>query len=588
MIADLKKAKQTLTDGAQVGGVITQRRVLLALAAIFCLNLLLRVFYLRYDFVNGDEGVRALTALRLLEGARLYVDVVTDKPPGTTFFYATIFSAFGRSMAAVHLAAAVWNYATSVVIYLTGARLYGKKAGLWAALLFAYFSTNYMTQDMMAANTELLMALPYTAAFYFYVRAHSPLPAADRAEDSSTPFRARRWAPLLLAGAMAGFSTLFKQVGVLTLLFFALYELLAITIARRSREASRREWLSKALPSSLVRMLAVALGFASVMCAFLLWLYWDGALADFWRNAVVLGGHYVDAVSAELWLGFLRRRALGYVLFNITLWSLAVWVAARALANRPGKRNGYQFDSGVAADLSVTLWAAVSLLGVLAGGRFFGHYFIQVLPALSLLGARGVLLLGERMRDPVRRRRAQVAAALLALTLAFCFVRFHHRTATLAYETITGKRTRWSEPWGMTRREREAEVISAFVRSRLGEGEPLYIWDYALDVYWLTGCRPASRYLAPYYITGKFPDAAMEPDAESEQFLSEARANFIEDLKRNRPRLILDVYGKLRELPYPEVVEFIDANYEYEGEVGPNPGRPFVVFRLIEETNEPQ
>jgi len=53
-------------------GAITSRQVLLALAGLFVLNLLLRVFYLRYDFVNGDEGVRALTATRLLDGARLY------------------------------------------------------------------------------------------------------------------------------------------------------------------------------------------------------------------------------------------------------------------------------------------------------------------------------------------------------------------------------------------------------------------------------------------------------------------------------------------------------------------------------------
>jgi hypothetical protein len=34
--------------------------VLVALSAIFLLNILLRAFYLRFDFVNGDEGVRAL------------------------------------------------------------------------------------------------------------------------------------------------------------------------------------------------------------------------------------------------------------------------------------------------------------------------------------------------------------------------------------------------------------------------------------------------------------------------------------------------------------------------------------------------
>jgi 4-amino-4-deoxy-L-arabinose transferase-like glycosyltransferase len=218
LAADFKKADRAVIDGAREARAITPKQVVFALAGIFILNLLLRVFYLRYDFVNGDEGVRALTALRLLEGARLYVDVVTDKPPGTTFFYAAVFAIFGRSMAAVHLAAALWNFATAVVIYLTGARLYGKRAGLWAALLFVYFSTNYLTQDVMAANTELLMALPYTAAFYLYLRASS---------------RARSWPLLLAAGAMAGAAALFKQVGVLALLFFALYELIVIFMTRR-------------------------------------------------------------------------------------------------------------------------------------------------------------------------------------------------------------------------------------------------------------------------------------------------------------------------------------------------------------------
>src|SRR5215469_9209712 len=93
------------------------RTIVLAFAGLFLLNLLLRVFYLRYQFVNGDEAVRALTAVRMLEGGRLYVDVITDKPPGTTLFYAAVFGVFGRSMAAVHLAAACWNFGTSLVIY---------------------------------------------------------------------------------------------------------------------------------------------------------------------------------------------------------------------------------------------------------------------------------------------------------------------------------------------------------------------------------------------------------------------------------------------------------------------------------------
>ncbi|HET8676178.1 MAG TPA: hypothetical protein VFO63_10350, partial [Blastocatellia bacterium] len=63
MTADFKKANREVIDGARDSRAITQKQLVLALAGIFILNLLLRVFYIRYDFVNGDEGVRALTAL---------------------------------------------------------------------------------------------------------------------------------------------------------------------------------------------------------------------------------------------------------------------------------------------------------------------------------------------------------------------------------------------------------------------------------------------------------------------------------------------------------------------------------------------
>src|SRR5262245_35130980 len=195
----------------------TSARVMLAFVALFAFNMLLRVFYLRYDFVNGDEGLRALTAVRLLEGARLYIDVVTDKPPGATLFYAAVVRLFGRSMPAVHLAAIVWNFLTAVAVYFAAKRInagrQSQRIALLAALLFVYFSTNYLTQDMMAANTELLMALPYTASFYCYLKA---------LQGKRLHFA------LLAAGVFTGVAILFKQLGVFNLAFFGLCELLRI------------------------------------------------------------------------------------------------------------------------------------------------------------------------------------------------------------------------------------------------------------------------------------------------------------------------------------------------------------------------
>jgi hypothetical protein len=176
--------------------------------------------------------------------------------------------------------------------------------------------------------------------------------------------------------------------------------------------------------------------------------------------------------------------------------------------------------------------------------------------------------------------RWKIAVAGLAVLFAIGLLRCHHRTAVLAYETITGSRTRWSANWGMTKRQEEAEVISAFVRSKIAPGEPLYIWGYAHDVYWQTGCRPASRYLTPYYIDGRFVDAEATVAESGEELRREASANLIEDLSSTQPLLILDVYSSILSLPHAALLDFIRTNYRDAGTIGPNSDRPFRVFEL--------
>lgn len=519
--------------------------MLFGLALIFLVNLLLRVFYLRYDFVNGDEAVRALTATGLIDGGTLYVDVVTDKPPGATLFYAAVLGLFGRSMAAVHVAASVWHFGTAVMIFLIGHRFYSIRAGLAAALLFVYFSTTYHTQDMMAANTEMLMALPYAGSFYFFMKARgSPL-------------------LLVLAGALTGLAVVFKQVGVFNLLFFGIFEMVEMVRARRDGSLKRLAG----------RLTLIAIGFLSVTGSVAAWLAATGALEEFWRNVVLVAARYSGALPGDLWLRFLLSRVSAYVLFNAALWGLALW----AVLHKGGRENANTRQ----IDLVIALWGVISLSGVFTSGRFFGHYFIQALPALSLLGSRGLLNLIEGIRQPRAYIRARIAAGAVAVSLLFGAIRFHQRTAILAYETLTGTRTHLSEAWGMDRRERESEQVAEYVRNRIGEGAPLYIWGYALDVYWKSRCKPASRYLTPYYVTGYFyPDAPQSTESAADPFWATARVQLIEDLERSRPRLILNIDEAIWSLPYPEIVEFITENYRYRERIGSDTARPFLVFEL--------
>jgi hypothetical protein len=590
---------------------------------LFAVNLLLRVFYLRYQFVNGDEAVRALTALGVLRGERLYLDVITDKPPGTTLFYAGVLSLFHHSMPAVHIAAALWNFATSIAIFALGARFYSGKTGLWAAFLFVYFAASYQTQDSMAANTELLMALPYVLSYYCYLRGSSRLSAVGSASPTSLQGTCcgNEWAWLVVAGLLAGIAALFKQVGLLLLGFFAVNEILKAIVDRRTSGlpirkpagASQEVRFSHEVPDSktdgfdafryrprnfvaaIHRSSLIAVGVSLIFVGLAAWLWETGAISGFWRNVMQLGGLYIGSLPASLWFKFLLFRPLGYVLLTASLWLLAglglgpaVKLVRLTVASTTAHHSTRDDEaSGLAAtDLAIALWAIVSLAGVFSSGRFYGHYFIPALPALSLLAARGAVKLLNEARRPQaalmapRRPRALALAALVVLLFAFNFFRFHHRTAILAYETITGGRTRWSREWGMTRREQTAQEVADIIHSRGVEaGQPLYIWGYALDVYWRSGCIPASRYLTPYYVTGEFyPEVLASAAPAAGSFWQEARIQFIDDLKRNRPRLILNVDEPIETLPYPEIVDFVHQNYRLDGFIGPDPAYQFIVY----------
>ena len=542
----------------QTGRWGSRPRLLYALAGVFLLNLSLRVFYLRFDFVNGDEAVRALTAVQLLDGARLYVDAITDKPPGATLFYASMISIFGRSMIAVHLAAILWNFLTALVVYLIGSRLFDKTTGILASFLFVYFGTNYLTQDTMAANTELLMALPYALSFWFFVK---------------TRQNVRTGPDLYAAGLLTGVAALFKQVAIFNIRFFVICEAIH-AYYKDGRQFSR----GRRIAERLGRLAIIGAGVMTVIGILVVWLALTGALAGFWRNAVVLGAMYVGSLSHDLWLKFMITRTFGYVLFNIVIWSLAATPLVSAVRKR-GEEGLIDGQGQLSMDLVIGLWGLCSLSGVFTSGRFYGHYFIQCLPALSLLAARGL-----RMMGGLRARSFKIAAATLTILFLFSFVRFHHRTAVLAFETVTGTRTRWSKAWGMTKREEEAEIIAAAMRERVGAGQPLFIWGYALDVYWRSECRPASRYLTPYYVTGHFyPEVTSTAEAPGEVFWQEARRQLIVDLRKTRPRLIINVDEAIESLPYTDVVEFINEHYAREGLLGPDPAHQFIVYKRRSE-----
>jgi len=319
----------------------------LAFVAILSLPFLLYAPFFSEPF-DHDEGTYATIAQGVLNGELPYRDYFDHKPPLIYVWYALSFLGFGESVESPRImVAGVWS-ATSVLVYYEGLVLGSRRLGLLASALFVLSSGFVKLQA--SANTEAFMLLPLMAS----------LIAATKASQSRDP----RW--YLAIGVFGALATLTKQVAVVHLVL-----LVAFLVWSASRRGDAR--------GALRGMLTVWVGASAAIGLSLLPFVIAGGLDEFFYANVTYNRIYSgqiplpDRIEPEL------RRLVFFVAVaaplagsaTIGLWSML-------------RRKGPQ----------ATALPAISLLACFIGAVFTGraipHYYVALLPAISLLGAMGI------------------------------------------------------------------------------------------------------------------------------------------------------------------------------------------------------
>src|SRR5262249_61429238 len=106
------------------------------------------------------------------------------------------------SPAAIHWATQIFTLGTLTIVFLLGWKLFSLDAGFYAAAFAAFLTTDPHVRGN-AANTEIFMILPLTAALWTAV--------VGVQRDSLT------WS--FVTGVLAAAAMLFKQVAVLNVFF---------------------------------------------------------------------------------------------------------------------------------------------------------------------------------------------------------------------------------------------------------------------------------------------------------------------------------------------------------------------------------
>jgi hypothetical protein len=577
-------------------------------AALVVVAILLRIFYGGYLF--EDDGLWFTAGEELLRGKALYSEIYFDKPPALPLLYALLFKLFGAHILTIRLFAAVYSLAVAFVLYLFGTLLYDKRAGLLAASLFVVGSTTYTTGQFQGFNTDSMMTLPYTLGVYWFVR--------WRMDGQLTKTKSAWFA--LASGIATGLALQTNPKAIFALVFFILCAFLLSRIQNNQLQAvnHQAQILQPATnPKSKIQnpkferlstaycLLLTIFGLVVGAAPFWIYIAATRSWTAYWFSVWDWGARYAGYYSWDVSLATALEQSLGYFLLNsiFLIGLLFVLITTIRIFWKKGRR-GAQLalvaDSTVPmffrSDAVLLLWLITSYAGMSVGGRFFGHYFMQILPALCLLAARGVpgFVAALNTEDKEMGRQRKIVLALLTVGFLVTLVRYHTRTVILVADWLRGAKSEMTETWFYERVQREDQKAAAVVTEALKhmEGiepsgssearlrEPingqkrdrtdyLFVWGYRPEIYYWTRLAPASPYLSSQLLTGVPADVNYFGDnfavVLDEKITAAHRAQLLKELQEKRPKFIIDelaAYNSALAMEsYPELKDFL---YDYK------------------------
>ena len=491
---------------------------------ILAAYLALRLSLLWIPIVDVDEAIYALFAKVWFSGGIPYIDCVETKPLGIYFLYGVIHKIFGHyNMLAVHIFTILWMFATGCILYLI-VRLFGsKRAGLFAALFYGVFTTTY-TPKIIATTIEPIMMLPIALHIYLWLK-------YEGTRSKNLAF---------LSGVALSMALVLKyQAGIhLVLLPFYLFIIHPVFIK------------DTPFVVCLKGLFHFLMGLLPIPAVMLLYLYNVDALDGFifWTlkgsmDYITGGSNLIDVPKQIL------TRFLPFVVASGVLW----WLMARRLKDifkASTNRNEWL----------IFAWFLFSFAPVAAGSRFYGHYFIIIVPALSIIAAHQLDLWLEKGTGGLAK--GIVVAAILIPAIGCLVPRFF----TDRLYKMTGE----DNP-------KDYKPIAAYVEAHTTQGERIAVWGFAPLIYWDSGRLPATRFFWSDLLVGRVPALKIKR-GEAMSALTPMQAAwemFFSDLERHKPVYFIDTspaalhdYEHFPVSKYPRLADYLAANYKEEANVG--------------------
>ncbi len=408
---------------------------------------------------DADEAAIGVQGMVVRSGGTLYRDIFDRKPPLPPLAYAASFaltdSTDVRLMRVLVTALLVLG---GLLMAHEARRRWGSNThAFWAGTLFVAGAMALFPADAGAANYAHFALLPGTAALLWS--------------------RRDRWGWAAAAGFAFGLALLTRQSWVIALpaVLYSLWR------------SGRWRHLAAFAPALAVTVASVGL-YAPFDA------YWE------W-NFTNSPGFVLAAAGIGISLLRALASAGAFAGFHVTA-VVCLWVAARR--RNPLRAAGRE-------DRDVWLWLLCGLAAVAAGFRFFGHYWLQVLPPVVVLATPIVA------EATGRARRLALAGLAVPATVAFALLfvpgSFHDRP--------------------------DPAALSSYLRTHTAPGQRVFVWGSYPEVLTRAERLPAGALVHSDFVTGR-SGGREDPAVTLGQATPGALALMLDDLQVNPPALILD------------------------------------------------
>jgi hypothetical protein len=527
--------------------------LLVAIAIVF---VLVRALPILSFPMGNDQGTYLTIGQGLLEGKQLYRDLWDNKPPGIFIVYAGIAKLFGRVMWSAAAVDILLLLVISYLLFQFTAPYVGRSGAAIAVMVHAsmHGDMNYF----WIAQPETFQVVCVLAGYLLMARPE------------------RRWAlNSFVAGFLLGYACWLKYnaIAFLPLLVFLPY----LNTSGLDRQPPRvsltipwRDWFA--------RVAVLLVGLAAAVAIVLAWIVLKGAwpamreaqfevLPRYAAMAVERRPHYFFSAFARTnyWLG---------------AWNL--WAALAGLLVAWLRRDLKRFAP-------IFLAASLAYIATVMQVRFHDYYFQTCYPFCAAIWAYVAVGIYEGSRALARnfRRRGWKLAAVL-VWVVFAQVIFWPLPAefnelAMRYEELREWQinhvafySNYPRQLPFEHFDREFQTID-YLQRNAKPSDPIYVWSYKCQIYYLTGHRPPTRFVSNLGIISLWS-------------LPSWRGELMRDLRNARPRFIVVARGdELHALTYvnldsdqylktfPELDSFITTNYKAAADFD-----AFVVYRRIE------